>query len=47
MMVPWAAGLFNLKAGDVITLTAHYYPDTHGPKIYIDSKHNCFGALMI
>ena len=43
----YASGVFNLKAGDVITLTAHYYPDIHGPKIYMDSKHSYFGALMI
>ena len=43
----YAGGVFNLKAGEVITLTAHYYPDIHGPKIYMDSKHSYFGALMI
>ena len=39
-------GVFNLKAGDVITLTAHYYPYKYGPKIYMDFKHSYIGAFF-
>ena len=43
----YAGGVFNLNANDVITLTAHSYPDPYGAKIYMNSKHSYFGAFLI
>ena len=38
MVVCALAGFSTVKAGNVITLTAHYYPYKYGPKIYMDFK---------
>ena len=43
----YTGGVFNLNANDVITLTAHSYPEPYGPKIYMASKHSYFGAFLI
>ena len=43
----YAGGVFNLNANDVITLTAHFYPDKNGPKIYMATLHSYFGAFLI
>ena len=43
----YAGGVFNLNANDVITLTAHSYPDAKGPKIYMATLHSYFGAFFI
>ena len=43
----YAGGVFNLNANDVITLTAHCYPDEKGPIIYMAPRHSYFGALLI
>ncbi|XP_073243663.1 uncharacterized protein [Porites lutea] len=42
-----AGGVFNLNANDVITLTAHCYPDEKGPIIYMAPRHSYFGAFLI
>ena len=42
----YAGGVFNLKAGDVITLTASTYLIAHA-KIYMYTYHSYFGAYMI
>ena len=42
----YAAGVFNLKAGDVITLDASRYP-ANGAKVYMWSFHSYFGAFLI
>ena len=38
----YAGGVFNLKAGDVISLTV-----AHSITIYMDSFHSYFGAFLI
>ena len=43
----YAGGVFNLNANDFITLTAHFYPDEQGPKIYMAPRHSYFGAFLI
>ena len=42
----YAGGVFNLKAGDVITLTVDPYP-VNSAKIYMYSIHSYFGAFLI
>ena len=40
-------GVFNLKAGDEITLTSATYPEIKGAKIYMASYHSYIGAILM
>ena len=42
----YAGGVFNLKAGDAITLDAGTWP-TSTVKVYLHSFHSYFGAFLI
>ena len=42
----YTGGVFNLKAGDAITLDANSWP-TSTPKIFMASAHSYFGAFLI
>jgi len=42
----YAGGVFNLNAGDVITLDTHSYP-VSTIKIYMYASHTYFGAFLI
>ena len=40
-------GVFNLKAGDEITLTSSTYPNLRGAEIFMATYHSYFGAFLI
>ena len=42
----YAGGVFNLKAGDVISFYTHGYP-VSTIKIYMEAAHTYFGAYLI
>ena len=43
----YVGAVYQLNAGDVITLTPNSWPDALGVKIYMDTRHDFFGAFMI
>ena len=43
----YVGAVYQLNAGDVITLTPHFWPDALGVKIWMDTRHDFFGAFMI
>ena len=42
----YAGAVYNLQAGDVITLDAARYPSS-GAKVYMYSMHTYFGAFLL
>ena len=43
----YVGGVFQLNAGDVITLSPSDWPNALGTKIFLETKHDYFGAFMI
>ncbi|CAH3151590.1 unnamed protein product, partial [Porites lobata] len=43
----YVGGVFQLNAGDVITLSPSDWPNTLGTKIFLETKHGYFGVFMI
>ena len=43
----YAGGVYQLNAGDVISLRAFSWPDALGVKLWMETRHDFFGAFMI